>query len=102
MASLLNEGKGFFAFEQFGKLLGKLFQMTDDILDVTGDFASMGKQVGKDEGKNKLTCVRLYGLEGAKIRADMCAKDCHLILESIEGDTAFLHELVDKVLERKN
>ena len=102
MASLLNEGKAFLAFEQFGKLLGKLFQMTDDILDVTGNFTSMGKQVGKDQGKNKLTCVRLYGLEGAKIRADMCAKDCHLILESIEGDTAFLHELVDKVLERNN
>ena len=102
MPSLLKEGKGFFAFEQFGKLLGKLFQMTDDILDVTGDFNAMGKNVGKDEGKNKLTCVRLYGLEGAKVRADMCAKDCHLILERIEGDTAFLHELVDKVLERNN
>lgn len=102
MASLLSGGKGFIAFEQFGKLLGKLFQMTDDILDVTGDFNAMGKKVGKDEDKNKLTCVRVYGLEGAKIRADMCAKDCHLILESIEGDTAFLHALVDKVLERNN
>ncbi len=102
MASLLKSGKSYLSFEKFGKLLGLLFQMTDDILDVTGDFEALGKQVGKDEGKNKLTCIRLYGLEGAKIRADMCAKDCHTVLESIEGDTAFLHALVDKVLERKN
>jgi geranylgeranyl diphosphate synthase type II len=76
--------------------------MTDDILDVTGDFDLMGKNVGKDEGKNKLTCVRVYGLEGAKIRADMCAKDCHAILEGVDGDTSFLHNLVDYVLNRKN
>ena len=88
--------------ESFGKLLGRLFQMTDDILDVTGDFNDLGKNVGKDEGKNKLTCIRVYGLDGAKVRADMCARDCHAVLEGIDGDTSFLHELVDYVLNRKN
>lgn len=102
IASILADSKYYVEFERFGKLLGRLFQMTDDILDVTGDFDKLGKNVGKDEGKNKLTCIRIYGLEGAKIRADMCAKDCHAILEGIDGDTAFLHELVDYVLNRKN
>lgn len=102
MASILKENKNYVEFERFGKLLGRLFQMTDDILDVTGDFDAMGKNVGKDEGKNKLTCVRLYGLELAKVRADMCAKDCHAVLEGIDGDTSFLHDLVDYVLTRKN
>lgn len=102
MASILKENKNYVEFERFGKLLGRLFQMTDDILDVTGDFNAMGKNVGKDEGKNKLTCVRLYGLEAARVRADMCAKDCHAVLESIDGDTSFLHDLVDYVLTRKN
>lgn len=102
IASILADSKYYVEFERFGKLLGRLFQMTDDILDVTGDFDKLGKNVGKDEGKNKLTCIRIYGLEGAKIRADMCAKDCHAILEGIEGDTSFLHELVDHVLNRKN
>jgi geranylgeranyl diphosphate synthase type II len=102
MASILSGHKYYIEFEHFGKLLGRLFQMTDDILDVTGDFDLMGKNVGKDEGKNKLTCVRVYGLEGAKIRADMCAKDCHAILEGVDGDTSFLHNLVDYVLNRKN
>ena len=102
MASILNNHHYHVEFERFGKLLGLLFQMTDDILDVTGDFDALGKNVGKDEGKNKLTCIRLYGLEGAKIRADMCAKDCHAVLEGIDGDTSFLHELVDYVLNRRN
>ena len=76
--------------------------MTDDILDVTGDFNALGKSVGKDEGKNKLTCVRLYGLESAKLRADVCARDCHAVLECVNGDTSFLHALVDDVLARRN
>ena len=102
IASILSDSKYYVEFERFGKLLGRLFQMTDDILDVTGDFNKLGKNVGKDEEKNKLTCVRVYGLEGAKVRADMCAADCHAILEGIDGDTSFLHELVDYVLNRKN
>lgn len=100
IASILADNKHFFALERFGKTLGTLFQMTDDILDAVGDFDKLGKTVGKDEKEDKLTCVRLYGLEGARIRADMCAKDCHTLLEAIDADVAFLHELVDFVQER--
>jgi geranylgeranyl diphosphate synthase type II len=102
MVSILKENRYYLELERFGKLLGGLFQMTDDILDVTGDFEKLGKNVGKDEDKHKITCVRLYGLEGAKIRADMCAKDCHAVLECIDGDTSFLHDLVDYILNRQN
>ena len=102
IASILKNNKNYLDLERFGKLLGVLFQMTDDILDVTGDFDLLGKSVGKDAEKNKFTCVRLYGLEGAKLRADICARDCHAVLESIDGDTSFLHELVDNILARRN
>ena len=102
IASILKDSRNYVEWERFGKLLGLLFQMTDDILDVTGDFTLMGKNVGKDEDKNKLTCVRIYGLDGAKVRADMCAKDCHAVLEGIDGDTEFVHNLVDYVLTRRN
>lgn len=100
LASILADNKNYLALENFGRLLGKLFQMTDDVLDVTGDFKELGKTIGKDEIENKLTCVRLYGLEGAKIRADMLANDCRAILESIEGDVSFLYALIDYVLNR--
>lgn len=102
IASILKDNKNYLELERFGKLLGVLFQMTDDILDVTGDFNALGKSVGKDLSKNKLTCVRLYGLESAKLRADVCARDCHAVLESVDGDTSFLHGLIDEVLARKN
>lgn len=102
IASILSGNKYYIPFESFGKLLGRLFQMTDDILDVTGDSATLGKTAGKDEKENKLTCVKLYGLEGAKVHADMCAKDCRSVLEGIDGDTEFLKDLVDYVLKRSN
>ena len=102
IASILSNNKNYVELERFGKLLGVLFQVTDDILDVVGSFDSLGKNVGKDEGKNKLTCVRLYGLDGAKLRADLYAKDCQAILEGIDGDTSFLRDLTDYVLNRKN
>lgn len=102
IASILGNNRQYIEMERFGKLLGVLFQMTDDILDVTGDFDKLGKTVGKDEKENKLTYVRLYGLEGAKVRADICARDCHTVLESIDADTEFLHGLVDYVLNRRH
>ncbi len=102
IASILSGNKSYLALESFAKLLGKLFQMTDDILDVTGNFKDLGKSVGKDEKENKLTCIRLYGLEGAKLRAESCAKDCKATLEGVEGDTQFLSDFVDYVLKRSN
>ena len=47
-----------------------------------------------------MTCVKLYGLDGAKVRADMCARDCHAVLEGLDGDVSFLNDLIDYVLER--
>ncbi len=102
IASILSDNKSYLSLESFGRLLGKLFQMTDDILDVTGDTALLGKTIGKDEKENKLTCVKLYGLEGAKIRADMCAQDCLAVLEGVDGDVSFLKALVTYVLKRSN
>ncbi len=100
IASILSGNKFYFEFEQFGKALGSLFQITDDILDVTGDFSTLGKSVGKDKQENKLTCIRLYGLEGAKIHADMYAKRCYMLLDGIDGNTAFLYDLITYVRNR--
>lgn len=102
IASILSGNRCYVELERFGSLLGRLFQMTDDILDVTGDFEKLGKTVGKDARENKLTCVRVYGLEGAKLRAEQCAKDCLAVLEDVDGDVSFLKALVEYVLKRKN
>jgi farnesyl diphosphate synthase len=54
----------------YGDELGLAFQIADDILDVEGDAATVGKAVGKDEAAGKATFVSLLGLDGAKSRAD--------------------------------
>ena len=54
------------ALREAGAALGLAFQIQDDILDATSSAETMGKRVGKDEGKGKITYPRLMGLEGAR------------------------------------
>ena len=54
----------------FAQHLGLAFQIVDDILDITGDEAVLGKKVGSDLSKQKVTYPALYGLEIAKDRAN--------------------------------
>ena len=68
--SILADNKYYFELEEFGKILGRLFQITDDILDVVGNFEELGKSIGKDAEENKLTYVNLYGLERARLYAE--------------------------------
>lgn len=98
---ILAENKEFFELEQFGKYLGTLFQITDDILDETSSFESLGKTTGKDKRENKLTFVSLYGLDGAKIQADLYASDAYTVLDGIDGDTTFLRDLITYVRNRE-
>src|SRR5215470_1001796 len=56
------------AVDSFGTALGQAFQIADDILDVEGDSATVGKQVGKDAAAHKATLVGLLGVHEAKER----------------------------------
>ena len=53
----------------YAAALGLAFQIADDILDVTGDSAAMGKRLGKDAAAGKATFVSLLGLDAARDRA---------------------------------
>ncbi|MFC1752504.1 polyprenyl synthetase family protein [Thermoproteota archaeon] len=73
-----------------GKSIGLLFQIVDDILDVQGEPDVMGKSLDKDEKQNKLTYVRLFGLEQAQKLAEKEAEKALSILakcESLNTDT---------------
>ena len=98
--SILCGGKYYTELKAFGRELGFLFQLTDDILDVEGSFENLGKSVGKDADEGKYTGVRLYGLDASKIRADLLADRCEGLLEGFDGDTAFLTALVSRVRQR--
>jgi geranylgeranyl diphosphate synthase type II len=53
----------------YGRALGLSFQIVDDVLDVTADLATLGKDPGSDKEKGKTTFVDLLGVDGAKARA---------------------------------
>jgi farnesyl diphosphate synthase len=53
----------------YAEALGEAFQIADDLLDVTGTEADMGKRVGKDAGAGKATYIDILGVEGAQARA---------------------------------
>ncbi|WP_442975267.1 polyprenyl synthetase family protein, partial [Salmonella enterica] len=57
------------ALASYGAALGLAFQVVDDILDVTGDAASLGKTAGKDAAQDKPTYFSLLGLDAARAHA---------------------------------
>ena len=59
-------GKARAALATYGRAIGVAFQIADDILDVEGDAATLGKRAGKDAAQNKATLVGALGLEGAR------------------------------------
>jgi geranylgeranyl diphosphate synthase type II len=85
----------------FGKDLGLLFQIVDDILDATGTAAELGKTPGKDEASGKVTYVSLYGLERARELADEARARVNQRLQALPADTTVLAELVSAIRERR-
>ena len=89
------------ALRAFGEQYGLLFQITDDILDVTGDEKEVGKSLGKDAQEGKLTFPAVYGLEGAKQRAAETARAALLALEPFGEAAWYLRELAQGTLNRR-
>ena len=89
------------ALGRYGEAFGILFQATDDLLDVEGDAAQVGKTLGKDAESGKLTCISVYGVEGT--RKLVSEKDRQAVQAlSIFGEKAkFFVELVDSMVGRK-
>lgn len=68
---------------RLGEILGLAFQITDDLLDVTGDAQTLGKTPGKDEASQKATWVRAIGVDGARQKlTEMESEGVTLIEES--------------------
>jgi geranylgeranyl diphosphate synthase type II len=86
--------------EEFGSRLGLLFQITDDLLDVTQSTEKLGKTAGKDVSASKATYPALFGLDIARQMAeDEFAAACSA-LDNLDRDTALLRELAATVLDR--
>lgn len=90
------------ALLKFGSLIGQAFQLADDILDVTSDAETMGKQTGKDAGKGKGTLVSLYGLDKARSRADDLQEEALATLEPFGKKASILIDAARFTIEREN
>ncbi|MBQ3131813.1 MAG: polyprenyl synthetase family protein, partial [Clostridia bacterium] len=90
------------ALGRYGEAFGALFQMTDDILDVEGDFEGMGKTLGKDQAENKLTYISLYGMDKAKELAYQTAQQAVDALSIFKERAELLRELAQSCLSRRS
>ena len=85
------------SIKQFAEKLGLLFQITDDILDVTEETATLGKTAGKDAAVEKATYPSHYGIERAKDLSRILRDDASSALSGIGKDTTTLLLLADLI-----
>lgn len=89
------------ALDSYAQRLGLAFQIQDDILDVVGDEALLGKPIGSDAQEGKNTFVTMFGLDGAKeYLADITA-DAKEVLKTLGERGQFLDSLAEYLLGRK-
>lgn len=87
---------------EYAEQFGLAFQITDDILDVTGSEDKIGKPVGSDIRNHKSTYVSLYSLDGARKMAQQAVSSALISLEPFGEGAAFLREMVKFLLIREN
>jgi geranylgeranyl diphosphate synthase type II len=88
------------AFRRFAEELGVLFQIVDDILDVTESDEQLGKPHGSDERHGKLTYVSLFGLDRARALAAESHAKATAALAEAPGDTDDLRRVADYIFTR--
>jgi len=89
------------AFRRFAAELGVLFQIVDDILDVTGDEEALGKPQGSDERLGKRTYVSVFGLERARELAGESHRGARAALAEAGKSTETLGQITDYILTRQ-
>ncbi len=100
---LLLAGEPAPAWGTFADELGVLFQIVDDILDVTGTDEDLGKPHGSDERQGKRTYVSLYGLDEARVLAERAHAAARVALAQAAGDRASeLERVTDFIFTRSS
>lgn len=91
--------------DRFGRLLGRAFQIQDDILDATGSAEALGKTPGKDSEADKCSYVTVAGLDRARRELDHTVRHAHAALWELGttgGDSHALSGCLDFVIHRQH
>lgn len=88
------------ALAQYGSAIGLAFQVKDDILDIEGDTATLGKPQGSDIAANKPTYPALLGLDGAKQKLAELHQSALLAVEVFGNNSQPLAQLADYIANR--
>ncbi|MDE7366361.1 MAG: polyprenyl synthetase family protein [Lachnospiraceae bacterium] len=87
--------------QQLAGIVGRAFQIQDDILDIEGTEEELGKPLHSDEENGKTTYVTLYGLEQAKAEVVQLSQEAVALLDNIPGENPFLRELILSLIQRR-
>ena len=89
------------ALDRFGAIIGEAFQIADDILDVEGDAATVGKATGKDADARKATAVGILGVAKAKKKLFGLIDEAEAALAPFGANAALLKAAARFVAERR-
>lgn len=89
------------ALTRFGEHMGLAFQIADDILDVVGTEAALGKPIGSDANKHKSTYPALVGLDRARVLADEAMRSALDTLNAFGPEADDFRALARFVVERQ-
>ncbi len=90
------------ALDDFGREIGLLFQIVDDILDVSGDADTLGKPTGSDERQGKVTYVSVFGLDAAQQLANECHARALRLLAAVPGPIGDLAAVTELIYARRH
>lgn len=88
--------------ERLASIVGRAFQIQDDILDVEGTEEELGKPLHSDEENGKVTYVTLHGLTAAKAEVENLSHQAVKILDGFSKENPFLRELILALVHRRN
>ncbi|WP_374557920.1 polyprenyl synthetase family protein [Thermomonas sp.] len=88
------------ALDTYADALGLAFQIKDDLLDIEGDAATLGKTAGKDAAQDKATFPALLGVDASRVRLAALAATMQDALAALDADTGALAALARQVIER--
>ena len=86
---------------EFGRLIGLMFQITDDIIDVTGNKKIAGKKINKDNTRGKQTLVQVLGVQKTKIMLEKMNQEAEKILNQFPQNTSVLNRTQRIIMTRK-